>query len=151
MAVLDRYIEALVRTPGAQWITLRSGVAVEMVVAGTSRPVGRSTPSFDQIVAAIAEVATDEQVAQAQASGREISYVGPHGPVMLAVRCRQAQARRGPQGPQGERAQPLRRGRPSGCASACPCPELARRRGVASRKATPPRRALPPDARPGRL
>jgi twitching motility protein PilT len=105
MAVLDRYIEALVRTPGAHWITLRSGVAVEMVVAGTSRPVGRSTPSFDQIVAAIAEVATDEQVAQAQASGREISYVGPHGPVMLAVqlgdgraavRLRPAEAPRGP-------------------------------------------------------
>jgi hypothetical protein len=86
MAVLDRFVEALLKTPGAQSMKLVSGFPTELVVNGAPRPVSRSVPTTEQIFGALGEVLPESFLDELRVMPSEATYASPYGPVKLRAR-----------------------------------------------------------------
>jgi twitching motility protein PilT len=86
MAVLDRYVDALLRTPGAQSLTFRPGAHVEMLVNGSPRTIGKTAAVREQIEAVLQEALPAGFLERAMSTGsHEFTYASPHGEVRVTV------------------------------------------------------------------
>src|SRR5258708_2997285 len=83
MAALDRYVDALLRTPGAQSVTFSSGAVVEMIVNGAARAVGKSPVTKEQLEAALREILPADFTPTP--TPRDIASGSPHGDVTITV------------------------------------------------------------------
>ena len=79
MAILDRYLEAMSKQR-AEALVFRSGAPVEMVTAGSSRPVSSKPATADQIRGLFAEVLGNS------VDGYH-TYKGPFGAVAITLQA----------------------------------------------------------------
>ncbi|HVO30368.1 MAG TPA: hypothetical protein VMV18_06515, partial [bacterium] len=82
MAVLDRYLEAL-RMPGAQAITFKSGLPVEILANGAVRTVNNAVPTAEQLIGILGEILPPEF--RNATSPADYPYNSPLGPVRITV------------------------------------------------------------------
>jgi len=83
MPVLDRYLEAL-RMPGAQAITFKSGLPVEILANGSVRTVNNAVPTGEQLVSILSEILPPDFRDTAQGP-KDYPYQSPLGPVKITV------------------------------------------------------------------
>ena len=84
MAVLDRYLEAL-RMPGAQAITFKSGMPVEILANNATRTVNNAVPTADQLLSILSEVLPPEFRTQGAGASKDYPYTSPLGLVKINV------------------------------------------------------------------
>ena len=84
MAVLDRYLEAL-RMPGAQAITFKSGMPVEILANNATRTVNNAVPTADQLLSILSEVLPPEFRTQGAGASKDYPYTSPFGLVKINV------------------------------------------------------------------
>ena len=111
MAVIDRYLEALIKHKG-EALVLRPGTPVQLVVGGAPRPATSKPVSEEQITGLLSE-ALGASYAPGVSGKRTYPYGSPSGPASLQVE----------DGIMGlEVEDPVRRQqrRTPGCAGCCP-------------------------------
>lgn len=85
MPALDRYIDALLGTPGAQSLTFKGGSLVELMVNNSSRSLGKAPVTREQLDAALREVLPADYPAKVAGGSRDFVYAGPQGDVSISV------------------------------------------------------------------
>ncbi|MEE8574912.1 MAG: PilT/PilU family type 4a pilus ATPase [Thermodesulfobacteriota bacterium] len=84
MAIIDKYIELLIKNKG-QSLIFKSDATVECIVAGKSNKIGNAPLDTKKILSVLKEVIPENQLMAAEGSSIDHPYKSPSGTVKMSV------------------------------------------------------------------